>query len=101
MGVQTRRTLPTACTTVRSVPHQNCSNNKQGEDKEGEERREGRREREEGERERRGEGGGGGGTSDTESRVTPGRMVPSRGGVASSVFPSFVFHKTNMFIVPT
>ena len=44
MGVQTRRTLPTACTTVRSVPHQNCSNNKQGEDKEGEERGEGRRE---------------------------------------------------------
>lgn len=37
-----------------------------------------------------------------ESRVTPGRMVPSsRGGVTSSRSPFSFCRNTNMFIVPT
>jgi hypothetical protein len=33
--------------------------------------------------------------------VTPGKMVPSNGGVTSSNSPAGVFQKTKRFIVPT
>lgn len=36
-----------------------------------------------------------------QSRVTPGRMVPSRAGVMRSISPSLLFRTTKKFICPT